>query len=273
MPDIADTLVDAAEYVEAWGVKSAVKLRDRREPNYREKTAAELRLMRVMARIFRKQKAKVQAWAEQSLSFAKADKAPMPPDTAFNPDDEDTAELIRQLTEALKGGVSLFGQSVGVQIDYTLTNAEALRYARQYAYDLVANINQTTRDAIQKAITSFIETPGFTIGDAMGMMPFSEERAMRIAVTEITNAYANGQRMAGEELRREFPDVPITKTWNSNADDLVCPVCAPLDGQTVGMDEKFQSKQDNGEVIELDWPAAHVNCRCWASVSTDIQND
>jgi hypothetical protein len=265
MNDLISVLVDAAEYVDDFGYQSAVKLRDRREPGYRAKTEAELRLLRIMARIFRRQKEKLRAWLESRI--IKADKPPLPDDDYYLPDDADTADLVRELTKALQGGITLFGQAVGIPIDYTMSNTEASRYAQRYAYDLIRNVNQTTRDTVRNAITQYVEVPGFTIGDAMALMPFGEERAMRVAVTEITRAYAEGQRMAGEELEKEFPDLEITKTWYTNNDDLVCPLCGPLNGTTVSFREPFDIDEDGNEV---DMPPRHVSCRCSATVTTKI---
>jgi len=261
MADIVETLLDAAEYLESYDIQSAVKLRDKREPGRREKTAAELRLMRIMARAFRKQAKKVRAWLEAYYPMAvKTD--PVPPDTVFFWDDDDQAALVRELTKALQGGISLFGNAVGVQIDYTLTNVEAALAARRYAYNLIKNVTDTTRAAVRNAVSQFVNTPGFTIGDAMNMMPFGEVRAEMVAVTEVTRAYAEGQKLAGEELKKEFPDLAIVKKWFTNNDDIVCDICGPLDGVTVLLDEMFPG--------ELEEPPAHPRCRCWTSVTTDI---
>jgi SPP1 gp7 family putative phage head morphogenesis protein len=83
-----------------------------------------------------------------------------------------------------------------------------------------------------------------------------------IAVTEITRAYAEGQRLAGEALRQEWPDARVTKTWFTNNDDRVCEICAPLDGKTVALDDEFG--------MDIQQPPAHVRCRCWIDTRTDI---
>jgi hypothetical protein len=104
-----------------------------------------------------------------------------------------------------------------------------------------------------------------TIGDVMERLPFGEERALRVAVTETTRAYAEGEKLAGQQLKEEHPGVQVIKTWYTNADDLVCDICGPLDGAEALLDEDFISA---GEAIDA--PPAHVNCRCWMSTSTRL---
>lgn len=250
--------VDLAGQVEA--LKADVLPRDRREPEREAKTAADRRLKRIMARVFARQADKVRQYLEITTGRKQA-----PPDLTDwlddnlggEWDDEDMAELVMMLTEARQGGVRLFGKQVKLPIDWTLTNAEAATAARKYAYDLVRNIDKTTREAIRQAVVNFVETPGMTIGDAMAAMPFDEARALRVAVTEITRAYAAGQQAAGDALKEEFPDVEIVKRWYTNEDDRVCELCGPLAGEEVAVDDTFYAPDDDYSDGN---PPRHVNC-------------
>jgi hypothetical protein len=238
----------------------AIKRRDKREPGRKEKEEAEERITRIFKRAFRKQKEKVQQWMETTYFERKPEKRlPEFPDIDF--DEDDYSDLIDEMLKAAKGGVNLFGTGKPV-IDYTLTNKEAARWAREYVYDLVKGINDTTRDVLRDAIGAFVDTPGMTIGDVMRQLPFDEERAQRVAVTEITRAYAEGEMIAGRELQKEFPGVRIVKIWFTNNDDLVCDICGPLDGKEVDIDENFDG--------DLDKPPAHPNCRCWMETTTAL---
>jgi hypothetical protein len=102
-----------------------------------------------------------------------------------------------------------------------------------------------------------------TMGDVMDMLPFDERRGLLVATTEITRSYAQGQMMAGLALQEQWPGVRVVKRWYTNADDLVCEICGPLDGQAVDLDEMFDGA---GE------PPAHPGCRCWMETSTEIGN-
>ena len=164
----------------------------------------------------------------------------------------------------------LFGKLSKLQVDWTLTNERAAEWAKKYTYDFVKGIEDTTRKALQSLISQFVETPGMSIHDVMnGLYMFTEERAQQIAVTETTRAFAQANQLAGEDLKKEFPDVRVIKTWFTNNDDRVCDICAPLDGMVVDIDEFFTTSDDKSLGID---PPAHVNCRCWTETTTDIEN-
>lgn len=256
------TLVELNE--RGYGV--AVKRRDRREPARREKEELDARITAIVYKAFRVQRRKLIDKMNSWWGDQKKKPGTFPQlinfDDIFDDDAEFAAEMTRAIAVGMIGGVNLLQQMINVGVDYTLTNDRAYQAAADYAYDLVRNINDTSRDAITRAITSFVDTPGMTIGDIMDRLPFGSVRAEKIAVTEVTRAYATGERIAGEDLQKEFPNMKIGKTWYTNNDDRVCEVCGPLDGKTVGINEEFDSGISD--------PPAHVNCRCWDSVSTEI---
>ncbi len=263
---------DAADELERRGVdlSYAWKRRDPREPERRAKEAAEDALMLWVRRRFRRQAKRIKERLEMEHPERKAAKLPPGWENILEDaeDEDELALLIQLLTKNTQNGINLFGQSTGIDIDYTITNVEAAEWARKYAYDFIKGIDDTTRQVLQQAITSFVETPGFTIGDIMDMLPFDEQRALRVAVTEVTRTYAQGQQMAGEQLQAEFPDVKIVKRWYTNNDDRVCELCGPLDGTEVELDENFyepdNSYQDGN-------PPLHVNCRCWIDAGPRLE--
>ena len=112
-------------------------------------------------------------------------------------------------------------------------------------------------------LDAFVSTPGFTIGDATRMLPFTKQRAQRIAVTEITRAYAEGQLRVAEQLMEDYPDLRTVRTWYTNNDGLVCPVCRQMNEVTVLADRKFPP-------LGFDAPPAHPNCRCWMRTRLDL---
>lgn len=86
--------------------------------------------------------------------------------------------------------------------------------------------------------------------DALAGTGFSETRARRIALTEVTRAYAKGNREAWVAS-----GVVDGRTWRTSADEAVCPICGPLAGQERALNEPFTP--------EISDPPAHVQCRCW----------
>jgi len=231
--------------------------RDKREPKRREKLILQERIRRILYRRFRRQAARVREYFELVHPDRKAS---LP--TEYLEDDQDQGVLIRLLIAAVNGGVELFAETVSIGYDWSAVNMDAAQWAAEYAGELIQGIDETTLQAVQQALEMFITTPGLTIGDVMNALPFGEDRAQRIAVTELTRSYAQGQLIAGEKLQKDYPDMKVTKTWFTNADDIVCDICGPLDGKEVDIDEPFDS--------DVEEPPAHPNCRCWIETRTRI---
>ncbi len=263
---LIDTLDAACDTLVAKGVAlpDALKRRDKREPGRKEKEAAEDKLYAATRRHWKRQAEKIEQAVILQHPERKAitDTFPWLLEDEWWEDPDFERDLVLLLTQAAKSGIVLFQEQVMVGMDYTMTNAEAAKWARRYTYDLIRGIDDTTRKAVREAVTAFVETPGMTVGDVMRGLPFDERRAETVATTEITRAYAEGQRMAGEDLQREYPDVRVVKQWTTNNDDRVCLICGPLDGVEVELSEAYPGGYDG--------PPAHVNCRCWQSTRTRI---
>lgn len=84
----------------------------------------------------------------------------------------------------------------------------------------------------------------------------SKTRARMIARTEIINAHAEGQLDSFTLLGVE--KLGIMAEWATAGDELVCKICAPMEGQT------FTIEEARGLI------PAHPNCRC-AWVPTEIK--
>lgn len=92
-------------------------------------------------------------------------------------------------------------------------------------------------------------------------------RAERIARTETAFAFNFGQHA---QMRQKIEDGefsgPVVKTWLTAQDELVCPWCAPLNGQQIGFEETYPAvtKRIPNTLV----PPAHPMCRC--SISYDV---
>jgi hypothetical protein len=233
--------------------------RDAREPGRQRKEAREKKLAQLFRGYFERLAPKVQAYIASNPQAQKA-----PADWEDDLDDEEFENaLYLWFLDAAKDGTILAGEQAKIGIDYNLTNAAAARWAKAYITPFMKDLNKTTRDRVSAAVEAFIEKPEFTIGDAMQMTGLDDAaRAERIAVTETTRAYSEGSLEYGRQLKEEYPDVRVTKTWLTNRDDLVCEICGPLDGVEIDEDEEF----DDG----LEGPPGHPACRCDLSVRTRI---
>ena len=249
---------------EVFSCKALTSQRDPDEPRKGEKENLEDKISKIMLRYWRRQNALVKQRLERM--FPHAVKADISLDVDILDSDDELeqlqAALMRLLVYAATDAVDLFSEFIQFDIDYTMTNAEAASWATRYAGELIRGIDETTLETLRKAVSDFVDTPGMTIADVMARLPYTERRARMIAVTEITRSYAEGQRIAGDALAESFPGVPVVKTWWTNRDDRVCPVCGPLHGQTVDINNSFSS----GAIK----PPVHPGCRCWITYSTRL---
>ena len=241
----------------------ALKGRDHREPGWKEKQDYEDRLRSIIVRHFGRQRSRARAYLEneypnrKALDFVGLDEL----------DEDAVAELMKLLQLATRDGISLFGKRSKIQIDWTLTNKRAADWAREYVYDLIKDIDATSRVMLQSAISQFVETPGFTIGDIMDLLPYDEDRAQRIAVTEVTRAYSKATQLAGDDLKKEFPGVRIIDTFFTNNDDRVCDLCGPLNGKEVDHGDLFYEPQNE---YQDGYEPLHPECRCWHETTTAL---
>ncbi len=193
-------------------------------------------------------------------------------DTFFwSAEEKEIIRVLRPKLEqmALEGAETAF-RLIPVAFDWALVADDAAAWAAEHAALEVARIGATTQRAIRRKLQTFIETPGMTIGDLtgeIGAIPstimdeltnslkpmFSKVRAEAIAVTEVTQAYAEGERLSAARSREQ--GLEIEHIWHTNRDDLVCNLCGPLDGLP-------QSEWESASP-GTDYPPRHVRCRCW----------
>ena len=265
MYDLPDAILDASDFLEVRGIKT-IKRRDADEPGRREKELAEIELAQMMLRMFRAQAKVAKELIEKEYPGRKA----MPPiETIIAAGESFWEKIFGIILKATVGGIDIFAQAQTIGIDQSLVNVEAAKFVREYVFDMFkVQIEDTTREVLQDTISEFIETPEMTIGDVMKRLPFDETRSQLVATTEITNAYAEGNLIAGREMQREFPDVAIIKTWFTNQDGRVCEKCGPLHGQEIGLDDPFVHPTTGAEYMSP--PAPHPGCRCWTTTTTAL---
>jgi hypothetical protein len=87
-------------------------------------------------------------------------------------------------------------------------------------------------------------------------------RADRLGINESYKATQMGRNMVWVYLENEGELQGARKQWHTAEDERVCPVCAPLDGVTIGLHDRFESS--GGEKFWV--PGVHPNCRCWLSL-------
>jgi len=155
-----------------------------------------------------------------------------------------------------EGGVDILPPELQALVNFDLLNTDALRFARQYRYELISKINTTTRNQVQEAITGWINS-----GDSLSVLEsqlepiFGKVRAQMIAVTETTRVFAEGNASAwgSTGFVDEF-------TWETAQDERVCPLCAPRAGQVYKLNDVMNR------------PPIHVRDRCWMRPVVNVEN-
>jgi SPP1 gp7 family putative phage head morphogenesis protein len=162
----------------------------------------------------------------------------------------DMAESIMDMyMDGLDGGVKIMPDNIKVLADWDRVNQSALEFAQQYRYDRIKDITDTTRDQTQKALADWIRSgsPLNALEKSLESV-YGEARAARIAATETTRVFAQGNRDAFEST-----GLIDEVEWQTARDDLTCPICGELDGTHIGVED-----------IDA-FPPAHPSCRCWVT--------
>ena len=173
------------------------------------------------------------------------------------------------------GGMEFLTPELAAFVDFDVLTDAVLRRVSSFRIEVLEPMNATTRKAIQKDISDWITSgenfnvfkKAFT--KTMDEIVISATRAEMIAVTEITRLFAEGNKLAWEAT-----GLVSGKVWRTAEDDLVCPICRPLNGKIVEIDENFSllPEEMTEELLtqatggaEFIWqtPPAHPRCRCW----------
>ncbi len=166
------------------------------------------------------------------------------------------AALAPELALITTRQLGLLAMTVGVHFDVAAISTEALAWADRYSFQLVRGITDTTRKLLQQATSTFISAPGMTREqlEALIAPAFGPVRAEMIATTEVTRAYSEATNEQQKWL--EGAGVRMRRIWQTLQDELVCPICGPLNEQP---EDVWRGEFPDG-------PPAHVNCRCNSSL-------
>ncbi len=171
--------------------------------------------------------------------------------------------LMESYLDGVSGGVELLPLSVAPLVNFDLINQAAIEFAKQYRFDLISGITDTTRKQVQELTSTWVQS-----GEPLSVLEsqlspiFGEFRSRMIAQTEITRIFAKANMAAWKST-----GFVSGKKWMTSRDDRVCVICEPLDGKVVALENSFFSRIGGG----FPSPPAHVNCRCWLQPVVDIE--
>lgn len=170
-------------------------------------------------------------------------------------EDFDSDRMRQEIAEALAGALILaaiaalshYEEQFQLYLDDGDTLEQITQWANQHAEREAARIMQTTDSLLSDAELEDDPQRSSDIAE----QAFTDERAQRIGITEITMGLAAGALLFAA-IARARHNVDVELIWYTQDDERVCPVCAPLHGTT--QDEWGQQFPDG--------PPAHVRCRC-----------
>jgi hypothetical protein len=177
--------------------------------------------------------------------------------------DELHAAIQPEVTAMMTGEALRTSSDIGIMFDPAVINTDAVRWARQYTYDLVTGLTDTTRTLVREVTATFIETPGLTIGNITELLEpaFGPVRSEMIAVTETTRAFSEAVNEVQHQVNQT--GLQMIRQWHTSNDDIVCAICGPLNEQPESV---WKDDFPGG-------PPAHPRCRCGTGLSAATEGE
>lgn len=167
-----------------------------------------------------------------------------------------------------------------IMFDWTLANNEAAEWAIRWGNEVTGAMAKTTNARIQTEIANWIRNKeslnALILRVQQDPLLYSYARARRIAVTEVTRAYAHGNREAWKNSGGLITEM----RWRTAVDERVCPICRPMEDvvtRVIGGEFEHPGGKDKAARWKGSrWaePPAHQLCRCWiVPVAREVQID
>jgi len=185
-------------------------------------------------------------WADPNLEAGRIHRA-------FLEDQALRDELSRALQDGADLGVNVAVsqlEGIGYGFDWTMANVQARDWALRHTDEVLQQLANVSARGAGQAVGRWIDNGEPLEALIRDLSPvFGRARAERIAVTETTRAFAEGNREA-----YQASGVVEKWEWQTGNDELVCPVCQPLNKERRRIGEPFSHGGTE--------PPAHINCRC-----------
>lgn len=164
----------------------------------------------------------------------------------------------RLTTAQLRTAAGATAKKKALAFTFDAKNPRMVKRLRVYSASLIKDISETTRDRVREALTDYAldtfdsRSEAFAkLADVVG----DTARAQLIARTESMRAVHEGQREAWDQAVDEgLLTGEERRVWIVTPDDVLCPICEALDGETATLDGTYTE--------DVEAPPAHPNCRC-----------
>lgn len=144
----------------------------------------------------------------------------------------------------------------------------------QRSDELVDNLNDEAKEIARKVLDTTKEEAltKQQIRDKLAeKMPYW--RAELIARNETVYAFRAAGLENSKSIAKKY-NLEIEKVWHCHHDDRTCAICKAMDGQVVGLEEKFPNEITDEDGVQLYWEqsrwndhgkvsSAHPRCRCY----------
>lgn len=151
-----------------------------------------------------------------------------------------------------QGGQAFFDKT-GIEVSFVLKNQELVNYFDDHSKLIINSVDNYTKKWIAQQIQSGkdkmlspAEIVQSLLDEGKGI---SKIRAERIVLTETARAMT----VVENEVARRYGIEEII--WHTSVDERVCPICLPLEGEKVRINQLFS--------VGVEGPPAHVSCRCF----------
>jgi len=154
------------------------------------------------------------------------------------------------MQEAAMQAIAQLPFSIGV--DFDAINIEAAEWARDYVVELVDDVESKLGKRVSQHLANWIEAGEDLPALEKRIMDLFDApwRARRVAITEVTRAFAEANLKAWEASR-----VVNKSEWRTAVDKDVCTICEQNHSKVRALGKQFPTGHTN--------PPAHPNCRCW----------
>jgi SPP1 gp7 family putative phage head morphogenesis protein len=171
------------------------------------------------------------------------------------------AALVEGVDLGVRMAIKQF-DTVGFGFNWTLANEQARDWADKHSLELIKGIDETTKRSVRQQIAQWVAN-----GEPLSVLSreletiFGKPRASLVASTEVTRAYAEGNRVSYKES-----GIVKKVRWRTTVAERVCPICGALHDKTAGIDVGWPGSVRGG------FPPAHPRCRCWIVPVIEKQN-
>jgi SPP1 gp7 family putative phage head morphogenesis protein len=174
--------------------------------------------------------------------------------------------VLRILLAGAQEGEEKLPPNMRALVSWDAFNEKAIQWLSKYQLTWVDGLNKTTRKQAVAAIDEWIRNGEKLPALEARLTPiFGPERAGRIATTEVTRIYAEGNNEAWKAT-----GLVQGRRWNTGEDELVCPICGGLNWQVAPFGYPFIHPETR-ETYEN--PPAHPLCRCFCTPVLESDDD